>query len=74
LEQWVEKTMLAARQEMLRRALALMENALDLLDDADCSADVGAHLDLAICRLRDVSVASTAADSSGMNERERISK
>jgi hypothetical protein len=67
----VEKTTLAARQEMLRRALALMEDALDLLDDADCSADVGAHLDLAICRLRDV---SEAADFSGMNERERISK
>jgi hypothetical protein len=31
-----------------------MEEALRLLDEADCSADVGAHLDLAICRLKDM--------------------
>jgi hypothetical protein len=46
--------MVVARQEMLRRALALMEDALELLDKADCSADVGAHLDLAIWRLREI--------------------
>jgi hypothetical protein len=46
--------MVVARQEMLRRALALMESALELLDQADCSADVGAHLDLAIWKLREI--------------------
>ena len=35
-------------------ALALMERALELLDRSDCSLEVGAQLDLAICRLRSV--------------------
>lgn len=43
-----------ARDEKLHDALNLMERALQLLDDGGCSADVGAHLDLAICRLRDI--------------------
>jgi hypothetical protein len=33
-------------------ALALMEQALQLLDICDHSGDAAAHLDLAICRLR----------------------
>ena len=33
-------------------ALGLMEQALELLDHCDAH-EVGAHLDLAICRLRD---------------------
>jgi hypothetical protein len=66
---------LAARQEMLRNALVLMEDALGLLDDADCAADIGAHLDLAINRLRDfVSEASSAVHCSSIGERERIAK
>lgn len=35
-------------------ALALMEQALDLLDRSDCGLEVGPHLDLAICRLRSI--------------------
>ena len=35
-------------------ALSLMEEALALLDRDDFALDVGAHLDLAICRLREV--------------------
>jgi hypothetical protein len=35
-------------------ALSLMEEALALLDRGDVAPDVGAHLDLAICRLRDI--------------------
>jgi hypothetical protein len=35
------------------KALALMERALGLLDEVETSAEVAAHLDLAICRLRD---------------------
>ena len=35
----------------LGRALALMIDALRLLDQAEAPADIGAHLDLAICRL-----------------------
>lgn len=34
-------------------ALSLMERALELLDRCDCAMDVGAHLDLAVCRLRE---------------------
>ena len=65
----MEKTILAARREMLRKALGLMEDALDLLDGADCSADVGAHLDLAICRLRDFAAdALSGLDRSGIGE------
>lgn len=74
-ERWVDMTKLAARQKMLRNALTLMEDALELLDDADCAADIGAHLDLAICRLRDFAPdASSAADCSRIGERERLAK
>lgn len=34
-------------------ALNHMEQALQLLDTIDLTTEVGAHLDLAICRLRD---------------------
>lgn len=37
----------------LVKALALMKEALRLLDDARAPAHVGAHLDLAIVRLED---------------------
>ena len=37
--------------ESLERARTLMRGALDLLDGCDAPADIGAHLDLAICRL-----------------------
>ena len=43
-----------AREQQLRNALSLMRNALRILDETQCSADVGAHLDLAICRLTDL--------------------
>ena len=36
----------------LDQALELMEQALEILDSNECPADVGAHLDLAINRLR----------------------
>ena len=35
-------------------ALKLMEKALALLDDCDPAGHIGAHLDLAICRLREM--------------------
>lgn len=35
-------------------ALTQMKSALDLLDSSSAPADVGAHLDLAICRLEDL--------------------
>ena len=37
--------------EKREEALALMRSALQLIDDAEGPADVGAHLDLAIARL-----------------------
>lgn len=40
-------------QEKLEKALSCMQAALILLDDADAPFDIGAHLDLAICRLMD---------------------
>lgn len=39
-------------QEKLEKALICMETALHLLDDADAPADIGAHLDLGISRLK----------------------
>jgi len=35
------------------RALEMLEEALAILDDTDMPSDIGAHVDLAICRLRD---------------------
>jgi hypothetical protein len=40
------------QSEDLTSALELMEAALELLDRASVAADVGAHLDLAISRLK----------------------
>jgi len=37
-----------------RIALTQMEEALELVDKCDGADDVGAHLDLAICRLREL--------------------
>jgi hypothetical protein len=39
-------------QQALQSALANMKTALRQLDEADAEADIGAHLDLAICRLQ----------------------
>jgi len=50
----VESGSSEAREQQLRNALSLMRNALQMLDEAECSAEVGAHLDLAICRLTDL--------------------
>jgi hypothetical protein len=47
-------------------ALDLMEQALELLDRCDAH-DMGAHLDLAICRLRDA-IASEEASRGGVLE------
>lgn len=33
--------------------MSYMQSALDMLDRANAPADIGAHLDTAICRLRD---------------------
>ena len=37
--------------ETMQKALANMKAALSLLDGAEAPDDIGAHLDLAICRL-----------------------
>jgi hypothetical protein len=37
-----------------RTALALLEQALEILDAIEAPGDIGAHVDLAISRLRDV--------------------
>lgn len=39
--------------EGLEKALSYMEVALEALDEAGAPADISAHLDLAICRLRE---------------------
>lgn len=38
---------LSKRSEALQKALSNMEVALELLDETDAPADIGAHLDLA---------------------------
>ena len=43
-------------------ALRMMEHALALLDQGPFSADVGAHLDHAICRLREVLALSSTEE------------
>ena len=43
----------APPQAGMRQALGLMEQALKLLDDHEGPNDAGAHLDLAVHRLRD---------------------
>jgi hypothetical protein len=45
------------------RALELMVEALEIIDRCDAALDVGAHLDLAICRLRDLLAAQAAEKS-----------
>ena len=40
--------------EALQIALTHMETALDVLDSIDAPGEIGAHLDTALCRLRDV--------------------
>jgi hypothetical protein len=42
----------AVRLAALAHALDLMTQSLDILDDNDVSGDIGAHLDLALTRLR----------------------
>ena len=38
--------------ELQHRVLDLMQEALRLIDTSEIGAEVGAHLDLAICRLK----------------------
>lgn len=52
----------STNQEKLEKALICMESALQLLDEADAPADIGAHLDLAISRLKQVLPQSSASD------------
>lgn len=42
------------RDAMVARALQQMESALQLIDEAAVPGDIGAHLDLAVCRLKEV--------------------
>ena len=50
-------------------ALSRMEEALELIDRCDGTAEIGAHLDLAICRLRDL-IAKHARRSAPESPRE----
>lgn len=47
----VDEPMSHDRNENAGEALLHMNRALTLLDEGDCPADIGAHLDLAINRL-----------------------
>ncbi len=40
------------REQMLESALEQLQAALDLLDRALAPAQIGAHVDLAVCQLR----------------------
>lgn len=50
----MDEVVLPGPAEGLEKALAYMEAALRVLDEAGAPADIGAHVDLAICRLREV--------------------
>lgn len=52
---------------ILAEALGLMERALGLLDDAEAPAQIGAHLDMAICALR-----ANARSGEEINEQYRL--
>jgi cytosine/adenosine deaminase-related metal-dependent hydrolase len=45
---------MAMADEALKLAHQHMQQALNLIDESKCDLEVGAHLDLAICRLREV--------------------
>ena len=48
----MDNSTLEAAEQKRAIALGLMEEALSLLDDSDTPGEIGADLDLAICRLR----------------------
>jgi hypothetical protein len=54
----------ATKKECLQSALIQMQRALELLDAADGPPAIGAHLDLAICQLRErIETAEGCADT-----------
>lgn len=58
--------------ERLLEALSRMASALESLDEADAPADIGAHLDLAICRLKDILAERSAATDRGRSRRKEL--
>ena len=55
--------------DMLSEALAAMQSALALLDKAGAPAQIGAHLDLAICQLQDcIESATDACPGTGLDK------
>lgn len=69
-ESIVGQTSFSTEEEKLEKALLCMQTALHLLDDADAPADIGAHLDLAICRLKDIIAEPSAASDTAKNRRQ----
>lgn len=55
------------RDEMMK-ALGYIECALHILDAADAPADVGAHIDLAIYKLRSILGLVTGIETISVNE------
>ena len=54
-------------------ALSLMEQALALLDRCDAALEIGAHLDLAICRLREIlGIATLGQDEDAGRAQEEV--
>ena len=49
------------RDEMLKAALGHLRAALDLLDRADAPAQIGAHVDLAVCQLSESTTAPSVS-------------
>ena len=43
----------SSQPKLLAEAMIQLQKALELLDEADAPADIGAHVDLAICRLEE---------------------
>lgn len=53
------RLMPADREEALGTALGHLQAALELLDGAEASPQIGAHVDLAICQLQELIVSET---------------
>ena len=61
----MSRTILEANQSDGHRALIHLENALQILDEIDAPAHIGAHVDLAICELRDALKSEPHSKGSG---------
>jgi hypothetical protein len=61
-ERHMGQALVQARDGDLLKVLALLGSALEILDAVDAAPNVGGHIDLAICRLREILQAELEAE------------